>query len=122
MKVTLRGTRGSVGRAGPGTVRYGGDTSSAEVVASDGTPLLLDAGSGIVHTVADAGGEPLHLLLTHLHMDHIQGLGFFRALFDPTIATFEDDQGAVAELPDGRRRYRTGWAMRPVLSAPAAVS
>jgi phosphoribosyl 1,2-cyclic phosphodiesterase len=25
----------------------------------------------------------LHLLLTHLHMDHLQGLGFFRPLFRP---------------------------------------
>jgi phosphoribosyl 1,2-cyclic phosphodiesterase len=74
-----------VGRAGAGTVRYGGDTSSVEVEDGTGTRLLLDAGSGIVH--ADTTGEPgpLHVLLTHLHMDHIQGLGFLRPLFDPEI-------------------------------------
>lgn len=105
MRVTLRGTRGSVGRAGAGTVRYGGDTSSAEVVASDGTPLLLDAGSGIVHALADAGGGPLHLLLTHLHMDHIQGLGFFRALFDPTVEVHVWGPISARSLTDRLARY-----------------
>jgi ribonuclease BN (tRNA processing enzyme) len=27
----------------------------------------------------------LHILLTHLHLDHLQGLGFFRPLFSPGI-------------------------------------
>lgn len=81
MRVTLHGTRGSVGRAGPATVRYGGDTSSVEVVADDGTTLVLDAGSGIVHCrAAGQTGGRIDVLLTHLHMDHIQGLGFFAPL------------------------------------------
>ena len=105
MRVTLRGTRGSVGRAGAGTVRYGGDTSSAEVVASDGTPLLLDAGSGIVHCLPDGHGDPLHVLLTHLHMDHIQGLGFFRALFDPTVEVHLWGPISGRSLTDRLARY-----------------
>ncbi len=86
MNVTLCGTRGSVGRAGPTTVRYGGDTSSVEVHAHDGTRLVLDAGSGIVH--ADSASQTsgrVDVLLTHLHMDHIQGLGFFGTLFEPDV-------------------------------------
>jgi ribonuclease BN (tRNA processing enzyme) len=51
--------------------------------------VVLDAGSGIAH-VQD-GIEPevhrIDLLLTHLHMDHIQGLGFFRPLRDPAVET-----------------------------------
>lgn len=39
---------------------------------------LRRAGLALVGT-----GVPVHLLLTHLHMDHIQGLGFFRPLFEP---------------------------------------
>jgi len=27
----------------------------------------------------------VHILLTHLHMDHLQGLGFFRPLFHPDV-------------------------------------
>jgi ribonuclease BN (tRNA processing enzyme) len=29
--------------------------------------------------------EELHILLTHLHLDHLQGLGFFRPLFRPGV-------------------------------------
>ena len=42
MKVKLDGTRGSVGRAGPSTVRYGGDTSSVEVSEHGGAVLVLE--------------------------------------------------------------------------------
>ncbi len=86
MKVTLNGTRGSVGRAGLATVRYGGDTSSVEVTAENGSTLVLDAGSGIVHsTCSTQTTGRLDILLTHLHMDHIQGLGFFAPLFEPDV-------------------------------------
>jgi ribonuclease BN (tRNA processing enzyme) len=87
VKLTLFGTRGSVGRAGVETVRYGGDTSSALVMDGAGECLLLDAGSGISHVedhLSD-GVRRLDILLSHLHMDHIQGLGFFRPLFDPDV-------------------------------------
>ena len=85
MRVTLLGTRGSVGRAGPETVRYGGDTSAVEVQADDGTVLLLDAGSGVVHASRTVATAPVHVVLTHLHMDHIQGLGFLNPLFNPDV-------------------------------------
>ncbi len=86
MRVKLNGTRGSVGRAGPETVRYGGDTSSVEVTSDTGATLILDAGSGVVHaeTATKKTGR-IDILLTHLHMDHIQGLGFFRPLFEPDV-------------------------------------
>ena len=86
MRATLNGTRGSVGRAGPTTVRYGGDTSSVEVTNEGGSTLILDAGSGIVHSgsTPESSGR-IDILLTHLHMDHIQGLGFFAPLFEPDV-------------------------------------
>ncbi|MGH8911879.1 MAG: MBL fold metallo-hydrolase, partial [Acidimicrobiia bacterium] len=87
MKITLSGTRGSVGRAGPETMGYGGDTSCVLVAAEDGSLLILDAGSGLarLNTALDRAPARIDLLLTHLHMDHIQGLGFFRPLFDPEV-------------------------------------
>lgn len=90
MKVTLRGTRGSVGRAGPETMGYGGDTSCVEVVADDGSALILDAGSGIarLNSVFDPCPPRVDILLTHLHMDHIQGLGFFQPLFRPDVTVY----------------------------------
>ncbi len=82
MRVTFWGTRGSLASAGPDTVRYGGDTACVQVTGSDGTCVVLDAGTGIRRL----GDALVHLsrvdvLLTHLHMDHIQGLGFFAPLF-----------------------------------------
>jgi phosphoribosyl 1,2-cyclic phosphodiesterase len=84
MRVCLWGTRGSIASAGPETVRYGGNTSCAEVEGRDGTIVVLDAGTG-VRRVGNTYREPrrLDILLTHLHMDHIQGLGFFAPFFQP---------------------------------------
>lgn len=84
MKITLWGTRGSLGAPGPETVRYGGNTSCVEV-EGNGTRLILDAGTGIRRLGARLGPEAgrVDVLLTHLHMDHIQGLGFFRPLDEP---------------------------------------
>ena len=88
MRVELWGTRGSVAAAGPFTVEYGGDTSCVQVTGPEGEAIILDAGSGIrpVSAVVD-GAERIDILLTHLHMDHIQGLGFFTPLFDPEVET-----------------------------------
>lgn len=81
MIVRLWGTRGSVARAGQETLGYGGDTASVEVRGRDGSILLLDAGSGLLRASAGvASAERIDLLITHLHMDHVQGLGFFPAL------------------------------------------
>ena len=86
MKVTLCGTRGSLANAGPDTVRYGGNTACVEVCGEDGTVLVLDAGTGIRGLGERlAGAARIDLLLTHLHMDHIQGLGFFKPLFTPDM-------------------------------------
>lgn len=84
MKVTLWGTRGSLPAAGPETVRYGGNTACVEVRGANGTLLVLDAGTGIrrLGSSVEAGVARVDLLLTHLHMDHIQGLGFFQPLYE----------------------------------------
>ena len=86
MKVKLWGTRGSVPAPGPETLRYGGNTSCVQVTLSDGTILSLDAGTGIrsMGLALAAEGTRINILLTHLHMDHIQGLVFFAPAFRPT--------------------------------------
>jgi phosphoribosyl 1,2-cyclic phosphodiesterase len=76
---------------GPESRRYGGNTSCVEVRDDSGTLLVLDAGTGIRRLgSALKSGSPcenglanrIDILLTHLHMDHIQGLGFFTPLYD----------------------------------------
>jgi len=85
MEVTLWGTRGSLATPGPDTARYGGNTSCVAVRGREGTVLVLDAGTGIrrMAMTIDATVRRVDVLLTHLHMDHIQGLGFFAPLYRP---------------------------------------
>ena len=87
MRVTLFGTRGSVPAPGPDTAHFGGNTPSVEVRGDDGTVLVLDAGTGIRRLGAQLPPEldRIDILLTHLHMDHIQGLGFFGPLYRPDV-------------------------------------
>lgn len=82
MKITFWGTRGSLASPGPDTVRYGGNTSCVAVEGDEGTVIVLDAGTGIrtLGSYLPPDLRRLHILLTHLHMDHIQGLPFFAPL------------------------------------------
>jgi phosphoribosyl 1,2-cyclic phosphodiesterase len=85
VKITLWGTRGSLASPGPETVGYGGNTACVELRAENGAIVILDAGTGVRRLGATlAGGAArINILLTHLHVDHIQGLGFFAPLFEP---------------------------------------
>jgi phosphoribosyl 1,2-cyclic phosphodiesterase len=87
MKITLWGTRGSIPTLEPDTGRYGGNTACVEVRGSDGSLLVLDAGTGIKRLGANLDPEisRVDILLTHLHMDHILGLGFFSPLDNPDM-------------------------------------
>jgi phosphoribosyl 1,2-cyclic phosphodiesterase len=88
MQARVWGCRGSLAAPGPETVRYGGNTSCVEVRLGGGSTLVLDAGTGIRALGVAIDREPvdeLHILLSHLHLDHLQGLGFFRPLFRPGV-------------------------------------
>ena len=83
MNITLWGVRGSIPTTRPDTKEYGGNTSCVEVEAG-GRLLILDAGSGIqgLNFSRNLDNSRIDILLTHLHIDHIQGLGFFNPLFN----------------------------------------
>src|SRR5215510_153482 len=86
MRIRFWGTRGSLAKPGPTTLRYGGNTSCVEVRTRDGTLIVLDCGTGahgLGLALMASGERPLrgHLMLSHTHWDHIQGFPFFAPLF-----------------------------------------
>jgi phosphoribosyl 1,2-cyclic phosphodiesterase len=85
MRLKIWGARGSIPAPGPETMRYGGNTSCIELTLSDESTLILDAGTGIrnLGLALQRVEGPIHILLTHLHLDHIQGLMFFAPAFRP---------------------------------------
>ena len=88
MRAKIWGCRGSLAAPGPETVRYGGNTSCVEVRPSDGRLIIIDAGTGARNFGVALGKDRpdrIDVLLTHLHLDHIEGLGFFGPLWDPGV-------------------------------------
>jgi phosphoribosyl 1,2-cyclic phosphodiesterase len=86
--VRLWGTRGSLPTPGAGHASYGGNTSCV-AVSTDGARSLvvIDAGTGI-RALGDELApdvQRVDILLSHLHLDHIIGLGFFSALTVPGL-------------------------------------
>ncbi|HKC18398.1 MAG TPA: MBL fold metallo-hydrolase, partial [Candidatus Dormibacteraeota bacterium] len=102
MRIKFWGTRGTRPTPGRRTLRYGGNTTCVEVRDKENNLLIIDSGSGI----AELGGacsptEPLqaHLLITHTHLDHIQGFPFFLPAFVPgTTLTIVGPAGSAKSL------------------------
>lgn len=86
MRFKFWGVRGSIPTPGPGTVKYGGNTTCIEIRTDDNDLIILDAGTGI-HALAQNLLRELpvyaHIFITHTHWDHIQGLPFFIPIFIP---------------------------------------
>ncbi len=84
MRVRVWGCRGSIAAPGPETIRYGGNTACVEVRTSDGGVIVLDAGTGarpLGIALEAEGARRIDLLLTHLHIDHLEGLGSFAPIW-----------------------------------------
>jgi phosphoribosyl 1,2-cyclic phosphodiesterase len=83
MKITLWGVRGSIENSSPELSNYGTRTSCTLVQEANST-LILDGGSGLQQFNSLHYSEKrIDILLTHLHMEHIVGLGFFSPFFNP---------------------------------------
>jgi phosphoribosyl 1,2-cyclic phosphodiesterase len=86
VRVHFWGCRGTIASPGADTTRYGGNTSCVEVRLDDGTVLILDAGTGVRalgHARLEELPQRIDLLITHLHMDHIEGIGVFEPIWRP---------------------------------------
>jgi phosphoribosyl 1,2-cyclic phosphodiesterase len=86
-KLSFWGVRGATPTVDPGTWRYGGNTPCLELIAPDGTQIILDCGTGLRmlgNRLAAATGDRIpetHIFVTHYHWDHIQGIPFFAPLY-----------------------------------------
>jgi phosphoribosyl 1,2-cyclic phosphodiesterase len=87
--------------------RYGGNTSCVQVTLAGGEELILDAGTGIRTLGLDLSGRKrINILLTHLHLDHIQGLMFFPPCFRSDCEiTIWGPSSPEASLEDRVARY-----------------
>ena len=79
------GVRGSIPAPGPDTVHYGGNTTSLQVQCGDRS-LAIDGGTG-VRLFGDSLKRKMPVdvtfLMTHLHLDHVQGFPFFSPFLIP---------------------------------------
>ncbi|MEM7289886.1 MAG: MBL fold metallo-hydrolase [Pseudomonadota bacterium] len=84
MEVTIWGARGTLPAPGPQFACAGGNTNCTEVSIGDHT-IIFDAGTGIRELgsklVAKGTTQNVHVLLTHAHYDHVEGLPFFAPFF-----------------------------------------
>ncbi len=84
MYIKCWGSRGQIPVSGTEYNKYGGDTTCIQIVASSGDLVIIDAGSGIRHLGQKLLKDPkkaIHLLFTHLHLDHVLGFPFFGPLY-----------------------------------------
>lgn len=122
MQITFHGVRGSLPSPGPATASFGGNTSCVHVRLACGTQLVFDAGTGIRSLGQELAGtgEPLHVLLTHSHWDHIQGFPFFAPIFEPerrihicrNLPVGDSEHAGVLEQMNGHN-FPVPWTALP---------
>lgn len=83
------GARGTIPTPNADHLRYGGNTSCLSVALGPHEHLILDCGSGLRMLGRELGPPPagvsrrFHVLLSHYHFDHLEGLPYFPPLYDP---------------------------------------
>ncbi|MBW1924541.1 MAG: MBL fold metallo-hydrolase [Deltaproteobacteria bacterium] len=94
MKIKFWGTRGSIAVPGKDTTIYGGNTTCLEITLASERKVIVDAGTGIraLGDVLTSEREvvDLHLLITHIHWDHVLGFPFFAPIYNPSTRIIID--------------------------------
>ncbi len=112
-KVTVWGVRGSMPMASAPFLGYGGNTACISVDRGEGGIVVFDAGSGLMglgdsladRLMAGSGQERaegrerlVHILLSHLHMDHVMGFFGFRLFHEKGTRIHIYGQGSGGSL------------------------
>jgi len=93
MRVKFWGVRGSTPTPQAENLRYGGNTSCIEVRLGDRI-FIFDCGTGfrvLGHALlSEFKDRPFaaHVFVSHFHWDHIQGMPFFRPLYESPQSQF----------------------------------
>lgn len=85
MKIVFYGVRGSIPAPGPSTAKYGGNTSCVYIELENGKNMIFDAGTGLrlLGQKLCSNDDPVNIILSHGHWDHIQGYPFFIPIYQP---------------------------------------
>lgn len=127
MIITLAGVRGSAPCPGKAHQEFGGHTTCVLVRGARSEAVMIDAGSGVTLVNDILRRDPpdeLHILMTHLHLDHIMGWPLLAALYDEGcrvhIHTGPDSQDG---LRDAFRRVTTPpvWPVPVDVEGPGLV-
>ena len=111
MKITLAGVRGSAPCPLDTHRLFGGHTTCLLVQGAAGETILIDAGSGVAlinEILGDDLPAELHMLMTHLHLDHIMGWPFLSAFYAPHCRVhLHTGPDSAAGLDEAFRRVTT---------------
>lgn len=110
--LTILGARGSIPVSQAEMLSYGGRTTSYMIDLPGDHTAFIDAGTGLAAVDDLVAGRTQHydILITHYHLDHLQGLQFFRPLYRggnsftfrghaPDGLSVEDAIGGVSQTP-----------------------
>jgi phosphoribosyl 1,2-cyclic phosphodiesterase len=83
MRITFYGVRGSIPVSSAETLGFGGNTSCVHIKLDNGKNIVFDAGTGIRQLGQKLAlpEDPVFLLITHSHWDHIHGFPFFAPIY-----------------------------------------
>ena len=114
MKIIFGGVRGTSSISHVEFYRYGGQTTCVLIEGKKGDRILIDAGTGIQEVAPrlqkSPPKEPLVMLITHYHLDHIIGLPSFPLLYQ---------KGVRIQMASPRRNDRSiEDVLPPLMSEP----
>ncbi len=111
MRVKFWGTRGSCATPSPNTKEFGGNTPCVTVLLPEGdTLVVLDLGTGSrqlgmeLQKMGEKYHYKLHIFLSHVHWDHIQGFPFFLPVYLPNWEVHFYGVGDLKKMLAGQMR------------------